>query len=64
MRYNNIRQSLINTINEIEKEIYALSEGSQDQIFNSDIIPEEPGLLFLKNSYCRTNEMLSNLNML
>lgn len=64
MKYNNIRQSLINTINEIENEIYALNEGAQDQIFNSDIIPEKPDLLFLKNSYCRANEMLLNLNSL
>lgn len=64
MKYDNIRHNLINTINEITKEIYFLDEFSQEQIFNENIIPEEPALLFLNNSYYRLNEILLNLNKL
>lgn len=64
MKYDNIRHNLINTINEITKEIYSLDEFSQAQIFNENIIPEEPALLFLKNSYYRLNEILLYLNKL
>ena len=64
MKYDNIRRNLINTINEITKEIYSLDEFSQEQIFNENIIPEEPALLFLNNSYYCLNEVLLNLNKL
>ena len=51
MKYDNIKYHLINTINEVTKEINSLDEFSQNQIFNEDIIPDEPTLLFLNNSY-------------
>lgn len=64
MKYDNIKYHLINTINEVNKEIYSLDEVSQSQIFNDDIIPENATLLFLNKSYCYLNEMLSSLNNL
>lgn len=64
MKYNDVRNNLVNTICAIRKEIYSLDETSQDQIFNEDIIPEEPELLFLKNSYFCLNEILLNVNSL
>lgn len=64
MKYDNIKHNLVNTINEVTKEIYSLDEFSQEQIFNEDILPEEPTLLFLKNSYYRLNEILLSLNNL
>ena len=64
MKYDNIKYHLINTINEVTKEIYSLDEFSQNQIFNEDIIPDEPTLLFLNNSYYCLNELLLSLNNL
>ena len=64
MKYDNIKYHLINTINEVTKEIYSLDEFSQNQIFNDNIIPDEPTLLFLNNSYYCLNELLLSLNNL
>ena len=64
MKYCNIRHNLVNTLNEVTKEIYSLDESSQKQIFNEDILPEEPALLFLNNSYHLLNEILLSLNKL
>ena len=64
MKYDNIKYHLINTINEVTKEINSLDEFSQNQIFNEDIIPDEPTLLFLNNSYYCLNELLLSLNNL
>lgn len=63
-KYSNIRQNLINTINEVTKEIYSLDELSQAQIFNDDIIPEQPDLLFLNNCYYCLYDLLTNLSIL
>lgn len=64
MMNDNIKYHLINTINEVTKEINSLDEFSQNQIFNEDIIPDEPTLLFLNNSYYCLNELLLSLNNL
>ena len=64
MKYDNIRRNLVDAINEVTKEIYSLGELSQEQIFNQNVIPEDPALLFLNNSYYRLNEILLCLNNL
>lgn len=64
MNKENIKCDLIHAINAVSSEIYSLDEASQNQIFNEDIKPKNPTLLFLKNSYNCLNQLLMELNKL